>query len=291
MDEAYEAVQKAPNYLPLHSLMADLLIEDHRVPEAIAKLAVIARAYGVRGEVAQSTRLLRRIIQLAPMDMSARSQLITLLIDRGQGEEALHEYVELADMYYRLAELDMARKTYTTALRFVQQSNAGRNWNVTILQRMADIDMQRLDWKQALRVYEQIRTLRPDDQAARRQLIGLHTRMGELQLATAELESFLTYLDSTGRAADAIPLLEELVHEHPETLMFQRALAAQLHRTGRTTEAVRRLDDLGEALMQKGLTAEAAEVITQIVGMNPPNVGDYRTLLTQISAHNSQASS
>ena len=49
-------------------------------------------------------------------------------------------------------------------------------WNVHLLQRMADIDMQRLDWKQALRVYEQIRTLRPDDQAARKQLLELYAR-------------------------------------------------------------------------------------------------------------------
>ena len=49
MDEAYDAVQQAPNYLPLHSLMADLLIEDKRVPEAIAKLSVVARAYSDAG--------------------------------------------------------------------------------------------------------------------------------------------------------------------------------------------------------------------------------------------------
>ena len=100
------------------------------------------------------------------MDMSARAQLIDMLVERGQIEEAIREYMELAEVYYRLAELDMARQdTYTTALHFVQQSNADRSWNVSILQRMADIDMQRLDWKQAVRVYEQIRTLRPDDQA------------------------------------------------------------------------------------------------------------------------------
>jgi len=283
MDEAYDAVQRAPNYLPLHSLMAELLIQDNREPDAIAKLSVIARAYGVRGEVAQATKLWRRIIQLAPMDMSAHSQLIDLLADRGQVDDAIHEYLELADVYYRLAELDMARRTYTTALHFVQQANADRAWNIRILQQMGDIDMQRLDWKQAVRVYEQIRTLRPDDQAARRQLIELHSRMAQPQQATAELDSFLSYLETSNRSAEAIPFLEDLIREHQDEPIFRRALAAQLHRMGRTPEAVAQLDALGELLLQGGKKDEAVEVITQIVAMNPPNAADYRKLLVQIA--------
>ena len=283
MDEAYDAVQRAPNYLPLHSLMAELLIEDKRVPEAIAKLSVVARAYGVRGEVTQATKLWRRIIEQAPMDMSARSQLIDLLAERGQVDDAIHEYLELAQVYYRLAELDMARRTYTTALHFVQQANADRTWNVSILQRMADIDMQRLDWKQAVRVYEQIRTLNPEDQAVRRQLVEIYTRMAQPQQATAELDAFLTYLETVGRAAEAIPFLEDLIREHADQPVFRKALAAQLHRMGRSREAVEQLDALGELLLQGGKKAEAVEVITQIVAMNPANAADYRQLLAQIT--------
>jgi tetratricopeptide (TPR) repeat protein len=282
MDEAYDAVQRAPNYLPLHSLMADLLMQEGRVPEAIDKLSVVAHAYGVRGEVAQASKLWRRIIELAPMDMSARSHLIELLMARGQVDKAIEQYLELADAYYRLADLDMARKTYTAALRVVQQSDADRAWNVHILQRMADIDMQRLDWKQAVRVYEQIRTLRPDDQAVRRQLLKLYTRMAQPQQTTAELENFLSYLEANGKADEAVPFLEDLAREHEDQHMFRRALAAQLHRLGRVREAVGQLDALGETLLQAGRKQEAVEIIAQIVAMNPPNAADYRRLLAQI---------
>jgi hypothetical protein len=51
---------------------------------------------------------------------------------------------------------------------------------------------------------------------------------------------------------------------------------------------VDQLDVLGERLMQSGRNTEAMEIITQIVGMNPPNVADYRQLLAQISASGSQ---
>src|SRR5512145_1236688 len=153
MEEAFHALTYAPTYLPLHTLMGELLVRDNHAEEAIAKFSTTAQAYSVRGEAAQAAKLLRRVIQLAPMDMSARKKLIDQLLSRGQVDDAIREYLELADTHYRLAELDMARKTYTTALRVVQQTNADRKWNIHILQRMADIDMQRLDWKQAIRVY------------------------------------------------------------------------------------------------------------------------------------------
>jgi tetratricopeptide (TPR) repeat protein len=139
MEEAFQALTYAPTYLPLHSLMGDLLVRENHTQEAIAKFTAVATAYSVRGEAAQATKILKRVIQLSPMDMHARTKLIDQLVARGQVDDAIREYIELADIYYRLAELDNARKTYTTSLRVVQQFNADRQWNVHILQRMADI--------------------------------------------------------------------------------------------------------------------------------------------------------
>lgn len=282
MDEAYDAVMHAPTYLPLHTLMGDLLVQEGRPVEAIAKYSVVAQSYSARGEVLQASKLLRRIIQLSPMDLGARNRLIDQLIARGQVDDAVHEYLELAAIHYRLAELDMARKTFTIALRLVQQGNANRDWNTHILQRMADIDLQRLDWKQALRVYEQIRTLAPDDDAARKQIIELNLRMAQPDKALSELENYINHLESQNKNELAISFLEELVREHEDQPLLKRTLAAQLHHMGRTPEAVTLLDVLGEILVEKGDKQGAIDVINQIVLMNPQNVEEYRQLLRQM---------
>ena len=284
MDEAFDAVHYAPTYLPLHTLMGDLLVKEGNTQDAIAKFSVVAHAYGVRGEVNQATKLLRRVIQLAPMDLNARTRLIDQLVARGQLDDAVREYLELANIHYRLAELDLARKTYTTALRVIQQGNASHDWNVHIMQRMADIDMQRLDWKQAMRVFEQIRTIRPDDEVVRKQLVDLNLRMGLQQQALVELENFINYLESNNKTEHAILFLEDLLKEHDDQPMLKRALASQLHRAGRIEEAVSILDMLGESLIQAGNKKEALEVVSQIVLMNPPNVNDYRQLIAQLQA-------
>jgi tetratricopeptide (TPR) repeat protein len=282
MDESFHALQYAPTYLPLHTLMGELLVREGHIDEAIAKYTVVANAYSVRGESSQATKLLRRVIDLAPMDLKARTRMIDQLVARGQVNDAINEYLELADIYYRLAELDMARKTYTTALHVVQQKNADRSWNVHILQRMADIDMQHLDWKQALRVFEQIRTLRPDDEAVRKNLIDLNLRMAQQPQAMAELDSYLSYMEDNGKKEQAIPFLENLVAENEDQVMLRRALASLYRQTGQADEAIAQLDAIGELLINNGNKEDATEVIQQILLMNPPNADEYRTLLEQL---------
>ena len=284
MEEAFHALTYAPTYLPLHTLMGDLLIRENHIEEAIAKFNTIAQAYSVRGEAAQAAKLLRRVIQLAPMDMVARTKLIDQLVARGQVDEAIREYLELADTYYRLAELDQARRTYTTALRIVQQANADRKWNIHILQRMADIDMQRLDWKQAIRVYEQIRTLRPDDEGVRKNLIELSLRLGQPAQANAEIESYLMYLQSQGHSDQGIKFVEELLAERPNDMILRRALAQLYQQAGRVNEAVTQLDSLAEAMLSAGKKEDAMVLINQILLMGPPNAEQYRQLLMQLQS-------
>jgi tetratricopeptide (TPR) repeat protein len=282
MEEAFLAVTYAPTYLPLHTLIGDLLVRENHTEEAIAKYTTVASAYSVRGEAAQSAKMLRRVVQLAPMDMAVRSKLIDQLVARGQVDDAIREYLELADIHYRLAELDNARKTYTQALRFVQQTNADRTWNVHILQRMADIDMQKLDWKQAIRVFEQIRTLRPDDENVRKNLIELNLRLGQTAQAYAELENYLAYLQSGNRGAQGIKFIEDLQQERPDDLLLKRALAQQYQQAGRIEDAVTQLDSIADAFLNAGRKEEAMVTINQILLMNPPRAEQYRQLLMQL---------
>ncbi len=282
MDEAFESFKYAPTYLPLHTLVGDLLIQGGRTQDAIAKYTVVAEAYSVRGEATQAVSLLRRIVQVAPMDLAVRTRLIDQLAARGMVDEAVGEYIDLADIYYRLAELDMARKTYTTALRLAQQGGANRAWSVKLMRRMADIDMQRLDWRQALRIFEQVRTLEPDDVTVRKSLIDLNIRLTQLPQAAAELDSFLAHLQSAGRRGEAIPFLEELVNEYPKQGLLRRALAEEYRQAERIPDAVAQLDALGDLLLSAGDRDGAIQTIETIMAMNPPNMNDYKTLLAKI---------
>jgi tetratricopeptide (TPR) repeat protein len=226
--------------------------------------------------------LLRRIVQVSPMDMTIRTRLIDLLAAHGMVDEAVTEYIELANIYYRLAELDLARKTYTTALHLAQQDGANPSWSVKLMRRMVDIDMQRLDWRQALRIYEQLRTLEPDDTSIRKNLIELNTHLNQLPQATAELDGYLTHLESSGKQAEVIPFLEEMVKDNPKQGILRRALAEEFRQAGRIPEAVTQLDALGNILLTAGDREGAIRILETILALNPPNIKDYQALLVKI---------
>lgn len=282
MEEAYHSLQFAPTYLPLHTLIGELLIQDDNLPDAITKLSVVAHAYGVRGESKQAIKMLRRVIQLSPMDLSLRNRLIDQLVASGQAEDALQEYLELADLYYRQAELGIARITFTTALRLCQQTNVSSDWNVRILKNMADIDMQHLDWRQACRIYEQIRTIRPNDMTVRKYIIDLNIRLGQPTRAYAEIDNFVANLDSNGLRADAVPFLEDLLEEYPNQAILRHYLAEEYRQAGRKEDAIVQLDSLGEICLDAGDTQAAIQAMESIIALNPPNIADYQAVIKKI---------
>jgi tetratricopeptide (TPR) repeat protein len=284
MDEAFEAIKYAPTYLPLHTLIGDLLIQEGREEDAIAKYTVVAEAYGVRGETTQAINILRRIVQVSPMDVLARTRLIDQLASRGMVDEAVGEYIELGDIYYRLAELDQARKTYTTALRLAQQGGANRAWSVKLMRRMADIDMQRLDWRQALRIFEQLRTLEPEDVTVRKSLIDLNIRLNQLPQAEAEMNGLLENLQNTGKKGEAIPFLEDLVKEYPKQAFTRHALAEEYRLAKRIPDAVAQLDNLAETLVNAGDLKGAIRATEAIIAMKPTNLQMYQNLLSKLKS-------
>lgn len=284
MDEAFESLKYAPTYLPLHTLIGDLLIQEGRDEDAIVKYTVVAEAYGVRGETTQAINILRRIVQVSPMDMVARTRLIDQLAARGMVDEAVGEYIELGDICYRLAELDQARKTYTTALRLAQQGGANRAWSVKLMRRMADIDMQRLDWRQAMRIFEQLRTLEPEDITVRKSLIDLNIRLAQLPQAEAEMNGLLENMQSTGKPGEAIPFLEDLVKEYPKQAFARHALAEEYRQVKRIPDAVAQLDNLAETLVNAGDLKGAIRATEAIIAMKPPNLQIYQNLLSKLKS-------
>lgn len=284
MEESFFAIQYAPTYLPLHVQIGDMMVKEGLIQEAIEKYTVVANTFSSRGEFSQTTSLLRRVVALAPMDLAARSRLIDQLVSQSLVAEALKEYIDLAEIYNRLAELDMARKTLTIALRLSQQSITHQQMTVDILNRIADIDLQRLDWKQAVRSYEQIRTIDPGDIKARTNLIDINLRMGQDSIALAELDSFIAYLETTGQQRRIIPFMEDIIKERPDYLELHQRLAELYRQAGMIQEAVGEFDRVGDLLMDAGNATGTIAVIQTIISLNPPNIDDYRAILDKLQS-------
>jgi tetratricopeptide (TPR) repeat protein len=283
MEEAYAALEFSPTYLPLHIQMGELLLMNERPQQAIEKLTTVARAYSARGEGERATQIYERILTISPLDVEARQHLIRQLTARGLIKEAASQYLELADVYYRLAQLDLARDTYESALRVAQGAEVDPAWTAQILHQMADIDLQRLDWRKALRVYEQLRTLSPEDETARLNLVQLNLRLGQEATASTELDNYLSFLNSRARDQDTATFLVGLVSENPRFALANRRLAEALQQNGQREEAIRQWNKVGELLVDSGDREGAKAAVRAILALNPPNAERYQNFLKRLS--------
>lgn len=282
MEEAFYALQYAPTYLPLHTYMGELLIQQDQLQEAIDKLLMVAQSYNMRGESQRSVELYKHISELAPLELGPRKLLIDQLLAQGQVEEALKEYMDYADVYYKMADLDNARKTYMEAFNLAQQPQVDLSWRIKLLHHIADIDLQSLDWRRALQVYETIRSQRPDDGKARRNLVELNFRLGLEDKAKEEIDNYLALLKRTDQQDTAIEFLETLVREVPDKPSLHNRLAQYYYKAGRNSEAIAQLDSVGELFEEAGDTGEAIQAYEAILALNPPDKSIYLERINQL---------
>jgi tetratricopeptide (TPR) repeat protein len=282
MEEAFSALEYAPTYLPLHTYMGELLLKQDHLPEAMAKFGAIAQTYRARGESLHAIRILQRLITAAPMDLAARKQLIELLLDRGQLDEAIQENIRLANVHYNLADLGKAREVYDDAFKLAQSSSMNRDLSVEILNYIADIELQSLDWKQATQIYKQIQSINPDDSQTTEKLIELYFRFGQEAEAVTELEDYLSFLEISGASEHAYDYLDKLIDENPERIFLRRKLVDLYKAHGREEDAIKELDTIGEVMFNAGDREGAVQVIEEIIALDPPNKVEYQDLIAEL---------
>lgn len=289
MEEAYYALKYAPTYLPLHVCIGDLLVQENRVAEAVLKYTIVAKSYTVRGEANRAINLLKRVSELAPMNMEARNALLDLLMARGKTPETMQEFIKIAETHYTLADLAMARRTYEKALKFAQQSNVDRNTRFKIMRRMADIDMQSLDWRNAIHVFEQIRTMEPEDTNARDMLFDLNNRLGQTKQAMAELDSYLNHLISLHRTTEALEYINTKIREYQDQPALYHRLAEIYRLLGRKEDAISQLEISKEMYIQAGNRKSAIETLMAILALNPANASVYQRMLVELQAEDTSS--
>ncbi len=282
LEEILFALHHAPTYLPLHIVLGDLLVSKDRLSEASEKFRIVARAYSTRGESRRAINMLRRVVDMVPMDLIARSQLINHLVSFGKIDEAIDEYLSLAEVHYSMAELDKARSEYSKAMQLADQSEIPSNWQVRILHRLADIETQSLNWRKAAELYKQICILRPEDREASSSMVGLFFNLEETEQALVAMDQYTSRMNELARGDDVIEYLTDLISEQPGQAMLYYRLAMQYEKMGKVPDAVKSYDTAGELLLDAGDKAGGSEMIQRIIQLDPPEKEKYQSLLESL---------
>jgi tetratricopeptide (TPR) repeat protein len=278
----YRAIESAPSYLPLHVRLAEIFAHDGRIEDAVEKYQTVANLYLVREETRQAIGVYKRILRLMPVDVVVRSRLIDLLISSGEIDQALDEYLALADTYFQLAQVDKALEKYAEALRLVPRASDEQDRRVRLLRKMADIQMRRANWREATVMYRQLVSVAPEDERARLQLIDLYYKLGRTKEADKATVQMIEHYRNREEMDRALALLEEAVRLQPQQMALRARLARAYIDTGQRREAIQELDALGELQLDAGLRQQAMATVRFIISLKPDNVESYRQLLTQL---------
>ncbi|MBW4436681.1 MAG: tetratricopeptide repeat protein [Pleurocapsa minor GSE-CHR-MK-17-07R] len=282
MDEAHRAVEFSPTYLPVHIRMAEIMMREGRVRQAIQKYNAVAKTFMARGENDRAMGILAEVLERAPLDIAVRESLIELLESEERWDEVLDQYIDLADAHHQLGNFEQSRDTYALAERIATKVNASSEKIVRIKHRLADIDLTRLDLRRVQKTYEEIIALAPEDERAHRMLVDLNYRQGNAIEAIRRLDKLLGIYARLKQVNRIVQLLEELVTVYPQDTGLRSRLASIYKQLQRRVDAIKQLDALGELQLQAGNHREAAGTIRQIIALNPDRMDDYRKLLAQL---------
>lgn len=283
IDEAQATIEKSPFYLPVHVRMAEVMMKEGRIRQAINKYNTVARAYLVREEHDRAASILGMVLEMAPLDVDVRMNLIELLESQGRSNEALDQYIALAETYQQLGDFDRANQTYVASERLARRIEAPVERLVQIKQYIADISQMRLNTRQAQRVYEEILEIQPQNEKALRSIIDIYYAQGNNVEAVKRLDILLSVYARQRKIKEITTLLEGLVRSNGQDTALRARLASIYRRVGQNQKAIEQLDALGELQLDAGLTRDAAKTIRQIIGLKPDRIEDYKRLLSQLN--------
>ncbi len=278
----FKGILAAPTYLPLHLRLAEILVQAGQVDDAVTKFQTVANLYLVRKETRQAINVYKRLLQLMPLDVAAHSRLINLLMSSGEIDEAVEQYMQLADTYFQLAQPDKAIEKYAEALRLTPRTMDEKGWKTRVLRQMADVQARRANWREARQLYLQLLALDPDDDRSHLHTIDLSFKLDQAQQADQHVVALINRYEAQGKRQEIIALLQEATRLQPQQMSLRARLAQVYLSAGLRDQAIEELDTLGELQLDAGLKQQALTTIKFIISLKPRNVEDYQQLLSQI---------
>ncbi len=281
-EECMRGIAFSPFYLPLHIQLAEILIRQNRVEEAVHKYLLIAQLYELRGIPQRVMDILQRLVKLNPIDINLRARLINAMVRHGRYEEAINQYLQLAEILYETADFKGAIESYRHALSLSSRLADGNQYRVAILSRLFELYTSTMEWKEAIKVGQSLKELKPEDLNVRRRLINLYSRHGMREEEAREIREAINLVREREGSQGVETFLRSLVEESPRDPSLRRALADFYREMGLKEMAVEQLDALGEIQLDAGLIEEAKRTIREIINLEPREVEAYRELLERL---------
>lgn len=263
--ETYRRVlELQPDHLDVRQRLISLLVETDALDEAVAELSSLARDYRADESFEKAFEAYQRAMDYQPGNTLLRREYADALLQGGQSEKALEQYLFLAETYQSL-------RLNEKALEVLKTVRAHWKDNVQVAQRLADLYQQEglehtavqelfeisellLGRSEVSGVRETLERLLEIDSKflpARRRLAEVLNQLARVEEAALQYLRLAQLLADGGEIEEALAMLERAEALPAEYHEERATLTKDLEERGRRTAIQRRLQQARQLLQEQ----------------------------------------
>lgn len=295
----------------VHNLIADLYIAKQDTQRASRHLFKVAADCASQGEQAAVVSVYRKIISIQSRNILAREKLLEIFSKAGSKSEIPSLISELCTIYEgegntpkvieyleKLVLLDPASTNHQTKLAILFSQSGSKGRAIEIFYQIAREYLRGDRFEDALSSLEKIKAIDSKDKNISLRIAEVLERQGKGQRAIevvkaaladdpqqVSLASYLARLFiKAGRVDDAERIYEKLISSNksslPEVLPFVEVLVANR----KIDRAVHYIERLSQEIKDKEGRKKCAELLEEVLKLDPQNLDAYRLLEAFYSA-------
>lgn len=244
-----------PQNEPAMANLADLQVAQGLLMEAKSQYQTLVELYNKSGQKRRAAEVFKKLAEIDPSDLKVRYKFAEFLDRHGQVEEAIAEYVGIADEFINNGLVPEAMQIMEKGLRI---DSANRSLRC----KLAQATILQGDYPKAIQLLGEVRDRYPDD-------VELLSRLGEAYMGA-------------GNTDDAEAIFRRLAELEPDNPEHSSRLAELAVGQGRHDQALQILAPSVDRFVENGDGDKAAALLRKIIQREPHHV---KTLLKLAEIH------
>ncbi|MFQ5789307.1 MAG: tetratricopeptide repeat protein [Acidobacteriota bacterium] len=276
--------------------LAELQVAQGLLMEAKSQFQSLIDFYGKSRQRKKAEEVFRKLAAIDPNDLRVRYRYAEFLVSEGKTEEAIGEYIGIADQFInkgkvaealqilekglhidrtsvalknKLAHGAILQGDYARAVQLLEEVKRHRPEDVEVLSRLGEAYRQAGNTAEAESVLQKVAALEPDNPEHVGQMAELAMAEGRYDEALDRLTATVDDLVSKGEAETAVSLLQKILNQEPHHVPSLRKLADIHTQLDQESARMSAYDRLCEAYASQGDYEEAVRVAEQLIELDP----------------------
>lgn len=213
--------------------------------------------YIQRGQIDKAIEEYEKVLRIDPKDYKLRQKLGDLYLRKGKKNEAINQYLNVADVYIKDGFYLKAIAIYRQILRtdpskldiYEKLADLYKKQGLIVdavaqLRSLAEIYEKQKNLSEAISTWEKIISFDPDNILYRGKIVEFYLKQGLASRAAEKLQQSIDYLKSKNRVEDVERLLSHFPGIVEEDKELSLKIAYSLYESGKYKDAIDKLDSL-----------------------------------------------